>query len=66
MPENTIPAMLKAIDLNVNTLEMDVVITADQKKLWQATSHFLSEDITTLPRGILLKKKMKKKIIFIK
>ncbi|MEP6585062.1 MAG: glycerophosphodiester phosphodiesterase family protein, partial [Ginsengibacter sp.] len=31
MPENTIPAMLKAIDLNVSTLEMDVVITADDK-----------------------------------
>jgi glycerophosphoryl diester phosphodiesterase len=27
MPENTIPAMLKAIDLGVTTLEMDVVIT---------------------------------------
>ncbi len=33
MPENTIPAMLKAIDLGVTTLEMDVVITADRQVL---------------------------------
>ena len=50
MPENTIPAMLKAIDLNVNTLEMDVVITADNKVV---VSHdpFFSHEITTLPAG---------------
>ncbi|NNC51093.1 MAG: glycerophosphodiester phosphodiesterase, partial [Flaviramulus sp.] len=29
MPENTIPAFLKAIDLGVNTLELDVVVTKD-------------------------------------
>lgn len=28
-PENTVPAFLKAIDLGVNTLELDVVITKD-------------------------------------
>ena len=27
MPENTIPAMIRALDLGVTTLEMDVVIT---------------------------------------
>ena len=50
MPENTIPAMLKAIDLNVNTLEMDVVITADNKVV---VSHepFFNHEITTLPSG---------------
>ena len=50
MPENTIPAMLKAIDLNVNTLEMDVVITADGKVV---VSHeaFFNHEITTLPSG---------------
>ena len=50
LPENTIPAMLKAIDLNVNTLEMDVVITADKKVI---VSHepFFSHEITTLPTG---------------
>ena len=29
MPENTIPAMLKAIDFDVNTIEVDVVISKD-------------------------------------
>lgn len=29
MPENTIPAFLKAIDLGVTTLELDVVVTKD-------------------------------------
>ncbi len=54
MPENTIAAMLKAVDLNVNTLEMDVVITADDKVL---VSHdpFFSHEITTLPSGDSLK-----------
>ncbi|MFM9644504.1 glycerophosphodiester phosphodiesterase family protein, partial [Streptomyces turgidiscabies] len=33
MPENTIPAMLKAIDLGVTTLETDVVITKDRKPI---------------------------------
>ncbi|MEO8112360.1 MAG: glycerophosphodiester phosphodiesterase family protein [Ginsengibacter sp.] len=50
MPENTIPAMLKAIDLGVNTLEMDVVITADNKVV---VSHepFFNHEITTLASG---------------
>jgi glycerophosphoryl diester phosphodiesterase len=50
MPENTIPAMLKAIDFNVNTLEMDVVITAD-KKVVVSHEPFFNPDITTLPDG---------------
>jgi glycerophosphoryl diester phosphodiesterase len=50
MPENTIPAMLKAIDLNVNTLEMDVVITADKKVVVSHEPYF-SHEITTLPDG---------------
>jgi glycerophosphoryl diester phosphodiesterase len=33
MPENTIPAMLYALDLGVTTLEMDVVITKDKQVL---------------------------------
>ncbi|MBL0343310.1 MAG: glycerophosphodiester phosphodiesterase [Bacteroidetes bacterium] len=32
-PENTIPAFLKAVDLGVTTLEMDVVITSDKRVL---------------------------------
>lgn len=44
LPENTLPAFLKAIDLGVNTLEMDVVITKDKKVL---LSHepFMSHEI---------------------
>src|SRR4029077_13286785 len=50
MPENTIPAMLKAIDLGVTTLEMDVVITKDNKVV---VSHepWFETDITTKPDG---------------
>ncbi len=50
MPENTIPAMLKAIDLEVTTLEMDVVISKD---LQVVVSHdpYFSENITTTPEG---------------
>ncbi|WBL27019.1 glycerophosphodiester phosphodiesterase family protein [Zunongwangia sp. HGR-M22] len=33
MPENSIPAFKKALELGVNTLEMDVVITEDKKVL---------------------------------
>ncbi len=31
MPENTVPAFLRALELGVNTLEMDVVISKDQQ-----------------------------------
>ena len=50
MPENTIPAFLKAVDLNVTTLEMDVVITKDGEAV---ISHepFFSHEITTKPNG---------------
>lgn len=50
LPENTIPAFLKAIDLGVNTLEMDVVITKDNQVI---LSHepFFNHEITTLPNG---------------
>lgn len=50
MPENTIPAMLRAIDLGVTTLEMDVVITADNRVV---LSHepFMNAEISTRPDG---------------
>ncbi len=50
MPENTIPAMLKAIDLGVTTLEMDVVFTKDNVAI---LSHepFFNHEITTKPNG---------------
>lgn len=33
LPENTIPGFLLAVDLGVNTLELDLVVTRDQKLL---------------------------------
>jgi glycerophosphoryl diester phosphodiesterase len=50
MPENTIPAMLKALDLEVTTLEMDVAISKDNKVV---LSHdvFFHHNITTTPEG---------------
>src|SRR6187551_2069349 len=56
MPENTIPAMLKAIDLGVTTLEMDVVFTKDKVAI---LSHepFFNHDITTTPGGQFITQK---------
>lgn len=53
MPENTIPALLHAIDLGVTTLEFDVVITADSQVV---LSHepFFSHEIATGPDGTLI------------
>ena len=50
MPENTIPAMFKAIDLGVTTLEMDIVFTKDNVAI---LSHepFFNHEITTKPDG---------------
>lgn len=55
MPENTIPAMLKAIDLGVNTLEMDVVISGDNEVVVSHDPYF-NADITTAPNGKTLTK----------
>ena len=54
MPENTIPAMLKALDLGVTTLELDVVITKDNKVLVSHEPWFEAE-ITTKPDGTFIK-----------
>ena len=50
MPENTIPAMTHALDLGVNTLEMDVVISQDRKVV---VSHepFFNHEISIKPGG---------------
>ena len=55
MPENTIPAMKKAIDLAVTTLELDVLISQDRQVV---VSHdpFFNENITTTPEGTYLAK----------
>lgn len=50
MPENSIPAMLHALDLGVTTLEMDIVFTKDSVAI---LSHepFFNHEITTNPDG---------------
>jgi glycerophosphoryl diester phosphodiesterase len=50
MPENTMPAFLKAIDLGVNTLELDVVVSKDQQLVVSHDPYF-SADITLDPDG---------------
>ncbi len=55
LPENTIPAFLKAIELGVNTLECDVVVSKDEKVI---LSHepFFSHHIATGPNGEVITK----------
>lgn len=50
LPENTIPGFLLAVDLGVNTLEFDLVVTKDQKLL---VSHepWFHHNISTKPDG---------------
>jgi glycerophosphoryl diester phosphodiesterase len=50
MPENTIPSMYKAIDYDVNTLEVDIVISKDEKVVISHDIYF-HPDITTTPDG---------------
>jgi glycerophosphoryl diester phosphodiesterase len=54
MPENTLEAFRKAIDLGVDTLELDVVISKDRKVV---VSHdpFFNPKITTKPDGAFYK-----------
>lgn len=53
MPENTIPAFLKALELGVNTLEMDVVVSRDNKLV---VSHdpFFSSEISLDKNGLAI------------
>jgi len=50
MPENTLPAFKKALDLGVTTLEMDVVITKDKKVILSHEPWF-SHEISLGPDG---------------
>lgn len=56
MPENTIPAMKKAIDLGVNTVEVDVVISKDKKVVISHDIYFHA-DFSLTPEGNRLSKK---------
>lgn len=61
MPENTIPAFIRAIDEGVTTLEMDVVITKDG---YVVVSHepFFNSEITTKPNGTFVSEKEEKQL----
>lgn len=56
MPENTIPAMLKALELGVTTLEMDASISKD-KQIFLSHEPFFNHEITTLPDGNFIEEK---------
>jgi glycerophosphoryl diester phosphodiesterase len=55
LPENAIPAFLKALDLGVTTLEMDLAVSADSQLI---VSHepWLNADICTKSDGSVIKK----------
>ena len=61
MPENTIPAMLKALDIGVTTLEMDIAITKDRQVI---VSHdpFFNHEITTKADGSYLSDKEEREL----
>ncbi len=50
MPENTIPAMIRALQIGVTTLEMDAVVTKD-KKVILSHEPFMSHELATAPDG---------------
>lgn len=56
MPENTIPAMMKGLDMGVTTLEMDAVITKD-KQVILSHEPFFNHEITTRPDGSYIDQK---------
>lgn len=62
MPENTIPAMIKALDLGVTTLEMDIAITKDKKAILSHDPWF-SQDITTKPDGTFMGEREERKFV---
>jgi glycerophosphoryl diester phosphodiesterase len=56
MPENTIPAMQKAIDYDVNTVEVDVVISKDKQVVISHDIYF-HPDFSLTPEGKTMEKK---------
>ena len=63
MPENTIPAMLKAIDLGVTTIEMDVHITSDKKVILSHDDH-INAAFTLTADGEEISKEEAEKLAF--
>jgi len=60
MPENTIPAMIAALNMGVTTLEMDAVITKD-KKVVLSHEPFFNHEITTKPDGSFIDERDERK-----
>lgn len=56
LPENTLPAFEKAIDLGVNTLELDIAITKG-KRVVVSHEPFMSKTICTKPNGLEISEK---------
>ncbi|WP_375447513.1 glycerophosphodiester phosphodiesterase family protein [uncultured Fibrella sp.] len=65
MPENTIPAFLKALDLGVNTLELDVVISQDRQVVISHEPYFNAE-FSIKPDGVPVTKDEQKDLILYK
>ncbi len=62
MPENTIPAFLKALDLGVTTLEMDVVISKDGQVVVSHEPYF-NAAFSIKPDGTPVDKKEQKGLV---
>jgi glycerophosphoryl diester phosphodiesterase len=62
MPENTVPAFLKALDLGVNTLELDVVISKDQQVVVSHEPYF-NAAFTLKPDGTPVTKNEQKELV---
>ena len=62
MPENTIPAFLKALDVGVTTLEMDVVISRD-KQIVVSHEPYFNAAFSIAPNGVPVDKKEQKKLV---
>lgn len=61
MPENSVAAMLKALDLGVTTLEMDVVVSKDSQIILSHDPYF-NHEITTKPDGSSVSEKEEKQL----
>lgn len=63
MPENTIPAMLKALDLGATTLQMNIVVSKDKQAVVSQEPYFNHEfSLTPAGKPILLKDEKKHNI----
>jgi glycerophosphoryl diester phosphodiesterase len=65
LPENSIPAFLKALDLGVTTLEMDLAVSADSQLI---VSHepWLNSDICVKSDGSAIKKEEAEQLLLIR